>query len=306
VFMQYNRDASGKLTPLPAPCIDTGMGLERVAAVVQGKRSNYDTDLFIPLLEAVARRAGKTYQASAADDDVSLRVIADHLRAMTFLIGDGVMPGNEGRGYVLRKIMRRAMRHGKKLGIEEPFLQELVRVVVERMSGAYPELVGQAKATASVVRAEEERFGTTLKQAFAVFEEVVAKGSGKAISGADAFRLYDTYGLPLDFLQELASDRGLTVDNAGFDAEMETQRERARQSSKMGAVTGDPVYMDLLEKGRTAFLGYDRLVVDDAKVLATLKDGALVKRLDRGQGVRSSSTVRPSTPTPAARWATRG
>jgi alanyl-tRNA synthetase len=282
VFMQYNRDAAGNLTPLPKPCIDTGMGLERIAAVVQGKRSNYDTDLFIPIIEAIAKRAGTTYGKSA-DTDTSLRVIADHLRAMTFLIGDGVMPGNEGRGYVLRKIMRRGMRHGKKLGIEEPFLHGLVGAVVERMSGAYPELLTQQKSTAAVIRAEEDRFGATLKQAFAVFEEVVKKGATGVIGGADAFFLYDTYGLPLDFLEELASDRGLTVDHAGFEAELGKQRDRARQASKMDAVTGDPVYMGLLEKGKTAFLGYDSLVTEDAHVLAVLKQGALVKRLDRGE-----------------------
>jgi alanyl-tRNA synthetase len=289
VFMQYNRDAKGKLTPLPAPCIDTGMGLERVTAVVQGKRTNYDTDLFIPIIEAIARRAGTSYGKSP-EGDISLRVVADHLRAMTFLIGDGVMPGNEGRGYVLRKIMRRAMRHGRKLGIEQPFLHELVGAVVERMSPAYPELLTQARSTSAVIRSEEERFGATLKQAMQTFEKAATAflasatyKEGTPFPGSEAFRLYDTFGLPLDFLEELASDRGLKVDQAGFERELEAQRERARQSSKMGAVTGDPVYMGLLEKGKTAFLGYDTLLVEDARVLAVLKGGALVKRLDRGE-----------------------
>jgi alanyl-tRNA synthetase len=281
VFMQYNRDAQGNLTPLPAPCIDTGMGLERITAVVQGKRSNYDTDLFVPLLEAIAKRAGKTF-GKDPDADTSMRVIADHLRAMTFLIGDGVMPGNEGRGYVLRKIMRRGMRHGKKLGIDEPFLYELIGSVVDRMSAAFPELLTQQKATGAVVQAEEERFGATLKQAFTVFENVVKKGAADTISGADAFFLYDTYGLPLDFLDELASDRGLKVDHAGFDEEMKKQQKKSQDGSKMGAVTGDPVYMGLLEKGKTQFLGYDTLLVEEAKVLAVLKKGTIVKRLDRG------------------------
>ncbi len=282
VFMQYNRDAAGNLTPLPAPCIDTGMGLERVTAVVQGKRSVFDTDIFIPLIETIARRAGRTYGKNA-DNDASLRVVADHLRSMTFLIGDGVMPGNEGRSYVLRKIMRRAMRHGKKLGIGEPFLHDLVSAVVDRMSAAYPELAAQARSTSAVIRAEEDRFGTTLKQAFAVFEDVVSKGGGGPISGSDAFRLYDTFGLPLDFLEELASDRGLTVDEEGFERELEAQRERARQASKMGTVTGDPVYMGLLQKGKTVFLGYESLVAEEARVLAVLSKGSLAKRLDRGQ-----------------------
>ncbi len=283
VFMQYDRDAAGALNPLPAPCVDTGMGLERVAAVVQGQLSNYGTDLFTPLLAAVAARAGKTYGASASDD-VSMRVIADHLRAMTFLIGDGVLPGNEGRGYVLRKIMRRAMRHGKRLGIDQPFLAELTAAVVARMSGAYPELLNQAAGVARVVQVEEERFGTTLKQAFVIFEEIVGKvPQGGVIPGSEAFRLYDTYGLALDFTEEMARERGLTVDGPGFETELNAQQERARQASKMGAVKGDPVYMELLEKGKTDFLGYNQLRIETALVLAVLKDGALVRRLDAGE-----------------------
>jgi alanyl-tRNA synthetase len=285
VFMQYERDASGTLAPLPAPCIDTGMGLERIASVVQGKLTNYDTDLFQPILQAVARRTGTAYGASA-EGDVSLRVVADHLRATTFLVSDGVMPGNEGRGYTLRKIMRRAMRHGKKLGVEEPFLHELIAVVVERMAGAYPELRAQAASVARIVRSEEERFGSTLKQAMVEFGKTVEKlqrsGQGTVIGGADAFRLYDTYGLPIDFLEELAQDYALTVDRAGFERELESQRDRARQSSKMGAVTGDPVYLGLLEKGNTRFLGYDSLLFEEARVLAVLQDGRLATRLDEG------------------------
>jgi alanyl-tRNA synthetase len=231
VFMQFDRDASGRMQPLPAPCVDTGMGLERIAAVMQGKLSNYDSDLFLPLIAAVSERSGKAYGQSP-QDDLSLRVIADHLRAMTFLIGDGVMPGNEGRGYVLRKIMRRAMRHGKKLGIDEPFLHRLVHVVVKRMSGAYPELIGAAATVERVVLVEEERFGSTLKQAFTVFEQIADKvPAGGSLPGAEAFRLYDTYGLPLDFTEELARDRGLSVDKEGFERELETQQTRARQAS---------------------------------------------------------------------------
>jgi alanyl-tRNA synthetase len=271
VFMQYDRDAGGNLNPLPAPCVDTGMGLERVAAVVQGKLSNYDTDLFTPLLQAVSRRSGRPYGHDPADD-VSLRVIADHLRATTFLVGDGVMPGNEGRGYVLRKIMRRALRHGKRLGIEGTFLADLTAAVVDRMSAAYPELLAHAEAIARVARVEEERFGTTLKQAFAIFEEIVAKlPPGGVIPGGEAFRLYDTYGLALDFTEELAKERGLGVDAAGYERELQTQQERARQASKMGAVKGDPVYMELLTQGKTDFLGYRSLSVEGARVLAVLK-----------------------------------
>jgi alanyl-tRNA synthetase len=283
VFMQFNRDASGRMEPLPAPCVDTGAGLERVAAVVQGHLSNYDTDLFQPLIQAVGARAGKTY-GDDASDDVSLRVVADHLRATTFLIADGVLPGNEGRGYVLRKIMRRAMRHGKKLGIEGPFLADLTAAVVARMSGAFPDLVAQAAAVRRVVRTEEDRFGSTLKQAFVMFEQVAQKAEGAGvIAGPDAFKLYDTYGLALDFTEELAKDRGLRVDHAGFERELTAQQERARQSSKLGAVTGDPVYLGLLEQhGKTAFTGYEGLGLEGARVLAVIKDGALAKRLDAG------------------------
>ena len=282
VFMQFDRDKQGTLAPLPAPCVDTGMGLERLAAVVQGQLSNYDTDLFTPLIDAVARRAGKRYGDDDATD-VSLRVLADHLRASTFLISDGVLPGNEGRGYVLRKIMRRAMRHGKKLGLEGACLHELSAVVVERMAGAYPELIPHARGVAKVIKAEEERFGSTLRQAFAMFEQVARElKPGDVLPGADAFRLYDTYGLPLDFVDELASDRQLSVDHEGFERELQAQRERARQSSKMGTVTGDPVYLKLLEAGTTVFTGYDALTLDDTRVLAVLKDGKLAKRLDAG------------------------
>jgi alanyl-tRNA synthetase len=284
VFMQFNRDASGRMEPLPAPCVDTGAGLERVAAVVQGHLSNYDTDLFQPLIAAVGARAGKVYGQDASDD-VSLRVVADHLRATTFLIADGVLPGNEGRGYVLRKIMRRAMRHGKKLGIEGAFLAELTSAVVARMSGAFPDLVAQAASVAKVVRTEEDRFGSTLKQAFVMFEQVAQKAEGAGvIAGPDAFKLYDTYGLALDFTEELAKDRGLRVDHAGFERELNAQQERARQSSKLGAVTGDPVYLGLLEQhGKTAFTGYEGLGLEGARVLAVIKNGALAKRLDAGE-----------------------
>ncbi len=293
VFMQFDRDKSGALTPLPAPCVDTGMGLERIASVVQGRLSNYDTDLFQPLIQAASTKAAVPYAASPASD-VSLRVIADHLRATTFLVGDGVMPGNEGRGYVLRKIMRRALRHGRKLGIEGPFLGELVGAVVERMSGAFPELLNQQPAIQRVVRVEEDRFSSTLKTAMAEFDKVAAKlKPGDVVSGADTFRLYDTYGLALDFTQELAKDRGLTVDTQGYERELQAQQERARSASRMGAVSGDPIWLELLGKGKTSFLGYDSLVTDDARVLAVLKDGQLAKRLDQGE---SGEIVLDKTP----------
>jgi alanyl-tRNA synthetase len=284
--MQYDRDDKGALNPLPAPCVDTGMGLERVAAIVQGKLSNYESDLFTPLLQAVGHRAGRSYggYGDPGSDDVSMRVVADHLRAMVFLISDGVLPGNEGRGYVLRKIMRRALRHGKKLGIEGSFLSELTAAVVERMKAAYPELVAHQEAVARVVAVEEERFSTTLKQAFSVFEEIAARLSpGQTVPGSELFRLYDTYGLPADFTEELAKDRGLGVDALGFERELAAQQERARQSSKMGAVKGDPVYVKLADEGaRSDFLGYSSLSVEEARVLAVLRNGQLAPRLDAG------------------------
>jgi alanyl-tRNA synthetase len=280
VFMQYDRDAGGALAPLPAPCVDTGMGLDRVTAVIQGKSSIYDTDLFTPLLAAVARRAGTAYGRDD-ESDTSLRVVADHLRAATFLVTDGVVPGNEGRGYVLRKIMRRAMRHGKKLGIEGPFLHELVPVVVDRMSAAYPELLAHAASVTRVVQVEEDRFGSTLKAALAEFDKVASRAE-RVISGADAFRLYDTYGLALDFTEELARDRGLDVDRQGYERELQAQQERARQASKMGAVTGDPVYLGILEQAKPEFVGYERLAIENSHVLAVLKAGALAARLDAG------------------------
>jgi alanyl-tRNA synthetase len=289
VFMQYERSGDGAMTPLPAPCVDTGMGLERVAAVVQGKLSNYDSDLFAPLLQAVAARAGRAYGSDAAAD-VSMRVIADHVRAATFLVGDGILPSNEGRGYVLRKIMRRALLHARKLGLEGPRLAPLTADVVERMKGAYPELVSQARSIARVTEVEEGRFVALLKNAIPTAERAFTHWSQKhpaggapPLPGAEAFRLYDTFGLPLDLVEDLAREHGLDVDRAGFDREMEAQRERARQSSKLGAVKGDPVFLKLREQGPTRFLGYDSLVADEARVLAVLKDGQLASRLEAGE-----------------------
>jgi alanyl-tRNA synthetase len=289
VFMQYDRDAQGALLPLPAPCVDTGMGLERIAAVVQGKLSNYESDLFTPLLAAIAGRCGKAYGRSPGDD-VSMRVVADHLRALTFLIADGVMPGNEGRGYVLRKIMRRAMRHGKKLGIEGAFLYPLTAVVVERMQAAYPELSNQAASVARLVQVEEERFGTTVKlalenleRAATLFLQSPQAKPGAPFPGGEAFRLYDTYGLPRDLIEEELGALGLAVDWAGFEDALRQQQERARHSSKMGAVAGDPLYLGLLQEGSTDFRGYDSLLVEDARVLAVLREGRLARRLDEGQ-----------------------
>jgi alanyl-tRNA synthetase len=286
VFMQFDRAADGTLTPLPAPSVDTGMGLERVTAVIQGVESNYDTDLFVPLLDAIAARIRKIYRRSSSPDDVSFRVIADHLRAMTFLIADGVMPQNEGRGYVLRKIMRRAMRHGKKLGVQEPFLFGLVPAVVEEMKGAYPELVLVQDLVTRVVRSEEERFRTTLTQGIAALEEMLASEEvrkTKLLGGSDAFKLYDTFGMPLDLAVDIAAESGVRVDEAGFEREMETQRSRARESWKKSSVAPDRgVYGDIRGRSESRFEGYGETQLADARIVALVRGGAEVRELRAG------------------------
>src|SRR5579885_3514441 len=259
VFMQYNRDASGKLTPLPRPSIDTGMGLERLAAVLQGKLSNYETDLIRPVVD----RAGELFGVAYGSDpkiDTALRINADHARATAFLINDGVLPSNDGRGYVLRKIMRRAMRHARLAGRTEPYLYQLTGFVAELMQSAYPELMDSVQRVARVVKDEEHRYATTFLVAEKVFTEELAKLSDATVPGAISFRLYDTYGLALDEQEDMARERGFELDRARFEAEMRQQRERARASWK-GAEKGavSPVYQALLAGGRTKFLGYDQL-----------------------------------------------
>ena len=241
VFMEFERRSDGSLTPLPAPSIDTGMGLERIVAVLQDKLSNYDTDLFAPLLAAIGERAGTEYgplagRASNDTSDVSLRVIADHLRAMTFLIADGVVPSNEWRGYVLRKIMRRAMRHGKRLGLTEPFLHELTGVVIAEMSGAYPELDANREAIVSTVHREEMQFDRVLRDGLPHLEAALADAERTrgGLDGEASFRLYDTFGMPLDFIEDMAQSRSLQVDRAGFERAMEAQRTRARAGAAFG------------------------------------------------------------------------
>ena len=241
VFMEFERRSDGSLTPLPAPSIDTGMGLERIVAVLQEKLSNYDTDLFTPLLSAIGERAGAEYgplagRASNDTSDVSLRVVADHLRAMTFLIADGVVPSNEWRGYVLRKIMRRAMRHGKRLGLTEPFLHELAGVVIAGMGGAYPELEANREAIVSTVHREEMQFDRVLCDGLPHLEAALtdAERTGGGLDGETAFRLYDTFGMPLDFIEDMAQSRSLQVDRAGFERAMEAQRTRARAGAAFG------------------------------------------------------------------------
>jgi alanyl-tRNA synthetase len=241
VFMEFERNDQGVLTPLPAPSIDTGMGLERISAVMQGSTSNYDTPLFMPLLDAIGKMSGHAYNKSMIPTDVSMRVVADHARASTFLIADGVVPSNEWRGYVLRKIMRRAMRHGRKLGMHEPFLHSLVDVLVDEMGDAYPELKAGRAAIAQVIKSEEERFDAVLTGGLPRLEEVLERAAkaNKVVPGDEAFKLYDSYGLPRDFIEDLASNQGLGFDAAGFDAAMEGQREKARAGSSFEGKKGE-------------------------------------------------------------------
>jgi alanyl-tRNA synthetase len=291
VFMEFERQAGGRLENLPARSIDTGMGLERVSAVLSGVPSNYDTDLFIPILTAIGKLAGRPYGRSMDPADVSMRVIADHIRATTVLIADGVVPSNELRGYVLRKIMRRAMRHGKKLGLNDPFLDKLVDVLVKEMGDAYPELKSGRDTIVQVIRSEEERFGTVLSEGLPRLEEVLeraARGS-KTVSGEDAFKLYDTYGLPRDFIQDLASAQGLGFDAEGFERAMEGQREKARGKSAFGAAKGDEfTFSDDGARQRLAatadtFEGYTATTVSGAPIVALFDENRRqIQKLARG------------------------
>ena len=263
VFMEFDRQADGTLKPLPAPSIDTGMGLERITAVLQGHLSNYDTDLFTPLLKAIGERAVARHGGSNSPADVSMRVVADHARAMTFLIADGVVPSNEWRGYVLRKIMRRAMRHGMRLGMTEPFLHTLVDTLVRDCGEAYPELKAERDAVVRVIHSEEERFDAVLGSGLPRLEDVLDKAAagGGVVAGDAAFRLYDTFGLPRDFIEDMVDERKLTLDREGFDRAMEGQRDKARASSKFGthAATDQPVWQTRPELGSMpdTFRGYD-------------------------------------------------
>ncbi len=239
VFMEFERSAGGRLAPLPAPSIDTGMGLERITAVLEGKDSNYDTDVFKPMLAAIGNLAGLKYGADA-DHDISMRVVADHIRATTFLIGDGVIPSNEFRGYVLRKIMRRAMRHGKHLGLSEPFLHSLVGVLSTQMGEAYPELRSGRDTIEKTILAEEHRFETVLVEGLPRLEAEIAKviaSGARVLPGEAAFRLYDTFGIPSDFIEDTAATSGISVDRAAFDLAMEAQRGKARAQSAFGSKT---------------------------------------------------------------------
>ncbi|MFZ5592853.1 MAG: alanine--tRNA ligase [Pseudomonadota bacterium] len=286
VFMQYNRAPDGTLTPLPKPSVDTGMGLERLAAVMQHVHSNYEIDLFRNLIRAVAELAGV-----ADHDNSSLKVVADHIRASAFLITDGVRPSNEGRGYVLRRIIRRAIRHGYKLGLKEPFFHKLVAPLAAEMGEAYPELTRAQDEVTRVLRLEEERFAETLEHGLKILEHDIARlGANKVIAGETVFRLYDTYGFPVDLTGDIARERGLTLDLAGFESAMEAQRERARAASQF-----DVAYAGKLMgvEGSTEFIGYDHLDGEAVVVALYRDDGTPINVLE---GEQAGKVILDRTP----------
>ena len=272
VFMQYDRDASGELTDLPSPSVDTGMGLERLAAVIQGVTNNYDIDLFQHLIKSAARITG-----CKELDNKSLRVMADHIRSAAFLIIDGVIPSNEGRGYVLRRIIRRAIRHGYMLGATTPFFYKLVAPLVDEMGDAYPELVDTKDKIESVLKKEEERFAETLETGMGILEQAISGLDNDTIDGATLFKLYDTYGFPVDLTADIARERNLNVDLQGFDEEMDKQRNRARSASQFADVESSKISID----GETEFTGYDHLD-GNAVITAIFEDNESVEEMAAG------------------------
>ena len=292
VFMEFERSADGVLTPLPAPSIDTGMGLERITAVLQAKESNYDTDVFMPILTEIGRLSTHPYAGSMSASDVSMRVVADHIRATTFLIADGVIPSNEWRGYVLRKIMRRAMRHGKHLGFTEPFMHGLVRVVDREMGDAYPEVRRDREMIEKTVLAEENRFEAVLTEGLPRLEAEIAKVLGtraKTLPGPVAFQLYDTFGIPYDFIEDTAETQGVKVDEAAYKAAMEGQRDKARAGSAFGKQSAKFAFFLEDESGRAvrdakdAFVGYDTTRVASEILGAWNEKGDPVEALNKGE-----------------------
>ncbi|SEJ42315.1 alanine--tRNA ligase [Pseudomonas sp. NFR16] len=273
VFMQFNRTADGVLHPLPAPSVDTGMGLERISAVLQHVHSNYEIDLFQSLLAAAAKAIG-----CSNEEQPSLKVVADHIRSCGFLIADGVLPSNEGRGYVLRRIIRRACRHGNKLGAKGSFFYQIVAALVAEMGEAFPELKSQQAHIERVLKAEEEQFAKTLEQGLKILEQDLAELKGTVVPGDVVFKLYDTYGFPMDLTGDIARERNLTLDEAGFEREMDAQRERARSASSFGMDYNSLVKVDVA----TEFTGYSA-TAGDAKVVALYKEGVAVEQLSEGE-----------------------
>jgi len=289
VFTQFERGKDGTLTPLPKPNIDTGMGLERLAAVVQGVVSNYDTDLFAPIFRAIEKMTGKKY-GQREEDDVSMRVIADHSRSVTFLIGDGVMPSNEGRGYVLRRILRRAARHGKLLGLTHPFLNELASVVIGAMKDAYPEMVDKESFIKKVMINEEQRFIETLDTGLRILTDEVEslkKSARSVVPGDVVFKLYDTFGFPVDLTADIVRRDGLTLDMEGFEKAMEAQREKARESWKGSGeeAVGDAYKILSVNGVSTTFMGYHGITEVETQVLAILKGDQQVQEASAGEKV---------------------
>ena len=287
VFIQYNRKADKSLDPLPKKHVDTGMGFERVTAVLQGKSSNYDTDIFLPLFDSITGITGTEYNATLdGDQDIAMRVIADHARTLTFAITDGAVPGNEGRGYVLRRILRRAVRYARKLDCHEPMLYRLVGVIANTMGGVFPELKKQQETVEKIIRSEEESFLATLDRGIEIFGEItttLGASKQKRISGEDAFRLYDTYGFPLDLTRLMAAEEGLTIDEDGFEACMQKQKERARRDRKQKQqIAGDEGEWHWFgKKDRTVFLGYETLDTEAQVVGVKVAGGQLQLVLDR-------------------------
>ncbi len=273
VFMQFERFANGEMKPLPKPSVDTGMGLERLAAVMQGVHNNYDTDLFQGIIQFIAKLAHITDLTNT-----SLRVIADHIRSCAFLITDGIIPSNEGRGYVLRRIIRRAIRHGHQLGLHGPFFHQLVTPLVKEMGTAYPELVKAQAHVERVLLQEEQQFARTLENGLKLLEQDIAKLHGKIIPGATVFRLYDTYGFPVDLTADIARERGLTIDFAGFEQEMEKQRKQSQDSSQFAVDYNEHLAIDVC----TDFTGYEQLI-QEAKIVALFAQGKAITQLKAGE-----------------------
>ena len=308
VFMQSNRDASGKITPLPKPSIDTGAGLERLACVLQGKQSNYDTDLFRPIIAEAGRLTSSEY-GDSGKTDTTLRIISDHSRAATFLVADGVLPGNEGRGYVLRKILRRAIRYGKQLGTRDPFLFEVCAFVATLMQGVYPELKESREYIAKVVRSEEEKFSSTLNHGLKMIEDLTAqtqKEQSAEVSGREIFKLYDTYGFPFDLAREIVEENGLRIREQEFHEELEKQRERARQSWKGTEKQVRPIYQELASRFQTEFSGYDQIRRVPARVVALVEGETTVGELKSGTEGELLLDTTPFYPEAGGQVADRG
>ncbi|NCB09506.1 MAG: alanine--tRNA ligase, partial [Bacteroidia bacterium] len=273
VFTDTFQDEEGNQSPLDKKNVDTGMGLERITMVVQGKTSTFETDLLKPIMDEVSKMSGVEYKKSNKTD-VSLRIITDHARCVSFLINDGVIPGNEGRNYVLRMILRRALRHGKMLGLELPFLYKLVDVVIKNYGGAYPELLKNKDKIKNVIKQEEERFNKTLDRGYKLLEELLSKKQN--ITGEDAFKLYDTFGFPMELTMEIAQEQGLKVDTEGFKTAMQEQKARAKAATQKISLTDNLVYVDFENKfGATEFVGYEKNEIE-SKILGTVEGDGFV------------------------------